>query len=138
MKKLVFIVVLAVATQLNAQDQLPWLTNHDTALKLAKAEQKPLLVYVTNGVKTPASALLNDQIFNTDTFKKLQSKVILLQLEVPSMEHANYRLGIHYTKKTTTPGLGLVDADGDTIGEPLADITPESAKSFLLFLKSKL
>lgn len=138
MKKLLFILALAFTLQASAQGQANWITDYKDALQQSLVQNKPVLAFVTDNQKTEASERLNDLFFSTDVFEKLKSKVILLKLDISDKNSNNARLGIHYTKQVTVPGLALVDKYGNTIVEPLTEITDENFKLFFTSLHDKL
>ncbi|MDG5491214.1 thioredoxin family protein [Psychroserpens sp. SPM9] len=139
MKKVLFVLLLAFTLQLTAQESSTWLTDYKVALKQSETQNKPILAFVTNNQSSEALKTLNEQVFETESFKNtLAPKVILLKLDISDKHSYNVRLGIHYTKQTTAPGLALVDKFNDTIGQPLVVITPENIKTFLTSVHEKL
>lgn len=138
MKKLIVVLVLFVGLQMSAQDQTNWLTDNEIALKQSETQNKPVLAFVTNHQKSEASALLKEAFFNSNGFDKIASKVVLLKIDISNQQTNSARLGIHYTKQTSAPGLALVDKNGKTIGEPLTLIDSENITAFLSFLNEKL
>lgn len=139
MKKIVFILILAMTLQVSGQEQSQWLTDNSTALKLSETQKKPILVYVTDNQKTESSEVLKDRFLNAEILEKFSSKFILLKLDVSDKQSYNVRLGIHYTKQKMTPGLSLINTYGNTIIEPLVDFySEEKMLTFMTLLNDKL
>lgn len=138
MKKIIFILLLAFTFQMSAQEQSNWITDNVAALKLSEAQNKPILAFVTNNQKTEQVSVLNKEFFASKAYKSIEQKVILLKLDISNVESYNVRLGIHYTKQTSAPGVALIDKNGNTILEPLVDMTPENIAAFLTLLNAKL
>ena len=140
MKHLIVILVLSFTLHVSAQDQNNWLTDYNKAIQLSKTHNKPILAFVTDRKKSEALSTLNKYFFNTDTFKtKFAPKVILLKLDILDTKTPNVtRLGIHFTKQTTAPGLALIDKNSRTIFKPLVDMTPENISIFMTMLNDKL
>ncbi|WP_299336386.1 hypothetical protein [uncultured Psychroserpens sp.] len=137
MKKLVFIFVLAFTLQISAQSQVNWITDNTTAIQQASDQNKPILVYVTDNQKTQASERLST-FFSNGSFEKFNSKVVWLKLDISDKQSYNVRLGIHYTKQTTAPGLSLIDNNGNTVLTPLTNMTDENIMAFLTLMNDKL
>ncbi|MEM5565202.1 hypothetical protein WNY78_08800 [Psychroserpens sp. AS72] len=139
MKKIVFILVLAITLQVSAQEQSQWLTDNSTALKLSETQNKPILVYVTNTPKADVSAELKTLVNNSNLLDKITSNLILLKLDISDKTSTNVRFGIHYTKQRSAPGLSLIDKYGKTIIEPLVDFSSrEKVLTFMTLLNDKL
>jgi hypothetical protein len=139
MKKLICILVLLFALQVSAQDQSNWLTDNSIALKQSDTQKKPVLVFVTDNQKSEALETLQETFFASEGYKTLASKVILLKLDISDTQSTNARLGIHYTKQKTAPGLSLIDKNGKAIIEPLVDFSSkENVRSFITLLNDKL
>jgi len=138
MKKILFILVFAFTLQLSAQDQLDWSTDYKVALKQAESQNKPILAFVTDHQETKALKLLNEKLFSAESFKSITSKMILLKLDVSDKQSYNSRMGIHYTKQESAPGLALVNKHNASVVKPLVDITPENIKAFLTLVNDKL
>ncbi|OUR97722.1 hypothetical protein A9Q86_16040 [Flavobacteriales bacterium 33_180_T64] len=138
MKKIIFILLLAFTFQISAQEQSNWITDNKVALELSKTQNKPILAFVTNNQKTEGLSVLNKEFFASKVYRSIEQKVILLKLDISNVQSYNVRLGIHYTKQTSAPGLALIDKYGNTILEPLVDMTPENITAFLTLLNANL
>ncbi|MEH6537260.1 MAG: hypothetical protein V7719_12760 [Psychroserpens sp.] len=137
MKKIIFILLFAFTIQLSAQEQ-NWLSDNKVALKQSETQNKPVLVFVTDNQKAEAYKTLKDLLFNSDSYNGWASKMILLKLDISDKQSPNVRLGIHYTKQTSAPGLSLIDKNGKTIIDPLVDITAQNIETFIALVNSKL
>ena len=79
-----------------------------------------------DNIAREASKVLKDSFFETEAFKTLASKVILLKLDVSDKQSTNARLGIHYTKQTTAPGVSLIDNASASV--------PDKAELFIILI----
>ena len=138
MKNLVYVVLLVFTLNVAAQEQYNWNTDYKTALELSKSQDKPILAFVTDLQPSEAIQILNTNFFSSESFQNMASQLILLKLDVSDKLSYNARMGIHYTNQRMTPGLALVGADNDAIGDPLVTFTSESISDFLEFINSKL
>ena len=138
MKKILFIFALAFTLQLSAQDKANWITDNNVAQKQSEAQNKPILVFVTNNQKTQASEILNKEFFSSEAFKNMTSKVVLLKLDISDSQLYNVRLGVHYLNKRSATGLALVNKFSNRIGEPLIEINTKNIETFVSFVNSKL
>ncbi|MBO6607473.1 hypothetical protein [Psychroserpens sp.] len=138
MKKLVYFVLFVFTLNVAAQEQYTWNTDYKSALQLSKSQDKPILAFVVNQQQSEATELLKAEFFASASFKAMASKLVLLKLDVSDQQSYNARMGIHYTNQRTAPGLALVGADNDAIGNPLVSFTSESISDFLGFINSKL
>ena len=137
MNKLIFILLFAVTFQVSAQDQTTWITDYKEALKMSEAQNKPILAFVVNNEGSEAMTLLKDLFFLSDDYKNISSKVIPLKVDISDQQSYNVRLGIHYTKQRTAPGLALVDKNSSIIGKPLVIMNSKNIAAFLSFINSK-
>ena len=138
MKNLVYVILLVFTLNVAAQEQYNWNTDYKTALELSKSQDKPILAFVTDLQPSEAIQILNTNFFSSESFQNMASQLILLKLDVSDKLSYNARMGIHYTNQRMTPGLALVGADNDAIGDPLVTVTSESISDFLEFINSKL
>lgn len=138
MKKLIFILAVVCSLQLSAQDQSNWLTDNTTALSQSKAQNKPVLVFVTNNQTSEASENLKQNFFNSKEFNELATKSVLLKLDISDKNSANARLGIHYTKQNGAPGIAIIDYNGRALFKPLVDVSSESVKEFMTLWNDNL
>ncbi len=138
MKNLVYVVLLVFTLNVAAQEQYNWNTDYKSALELSKSQDKPILAFVTDLQPSEAIQILKTNFFASESFQNMASQLILLKLDVSDKLSYNARMGIHYTNQRMTPGLALVGADNDAIGDPLVTFSSESISDFLEFINSKL
>ncbi len=102
-----------------------WLTNHETALQLAKKENKNILVYFTGSDWCPPCKMLKKDLFGTNEFKNLAKDYVLLYVDIPrnqdlisakQMEH-NKQLLSKLNKKGVFPLLKVLDPKGKELDE---------------------
>lgn len=62
---------------------LHWFTNFEEAKKVAKKESKPILVYFTGSDWCAPCKMLKEDFFETETFKKEASNLVLLMVDYP-------------------------------------------------------
>lgn len=137
MKKLTIIILLIVSVNLSAQTNTKnWLTDFKEATKASETLKNPILVFVTDNTSGENYTILQDQIFNSENFKKYASSFVLLKLDI-STDSYNKRLASHYTKSDAVPALALVDEKGNTIEKALTEINSKTVSEFLIFLKTK-
>jgi len=137
MKKIAVILLLIVSVNLSAQtDTQNWLTDYKEAIKTSETLNNPILVFVTDNTLGGSYKTLQEQVFNSENFKKYASSFVLLKLDI-TIDTYNKRLGSHYTKSNAVPALALVDEKGNTIGKTLTEINSKTVSEFMTFLKTK-
>lgn len=137
MKKLLVLLVCALSLQLTAQSSgQNWLTNYKTALTTAASLNQPILTFVTDGSNSKALQLLEEELFDTETFRSLKGKVVFLKMDITSSNVDARRHATHFTKSESVPALGLVDQYKEMIGEPLNEITSENINAFIALLNT--
>lgn len=63
---------------------LDWIPTYKEALKKAKKEKKPVLIYFTGSDWCGPCKILDDKLFHTKKFKSLSDKnLILLEVDIP-------------------------------------------------------
>ena len=106
MKKLILGLILIAYTGLYAQEQkeeLNWLTDYDQALKIAKKENKPMLILFTGSDWCPPCKAMHKDLFHNKEFIDLSKNFVLLFIDFPKrkelppkqQEH-NYRIAAKY------------------------------------------
>lgn len=138
MKKLILILVIACSIQMSAQEQHNWVTDYKVAMQQSESQDKPIFAFVTDNQVTEVSKRLDKELFASEAFKMIASKVILLKLDVSDKKSYNYRIGSHYIKQKSAPGVAFVDKNNNTIGDPLVDISANTIQEFITFINSKL
>ena len=137
MKKLALIILLAISVNLSAQtDTQNWLTEYKAAIKTSESLQNPILVFVTDNTSGDNHTALQEQVFNSENFKRYASSFVLLKLDI-SADAYNKRLAFHYTKSDNVPALVLIDEKGNTIDKALTEINSENIAEFMAFIKTK-
>lgn len=137
MKKISLLILLMVSVTLSAQTEtLNWLTDYKEALKASETLNNPVLVYVTDNATTENERLLENDIFNSEDFKRFASSFVLLKLDTTTNPY-HKRLAAHYTKSKSVPALALIDSQGHTIDTALTELNSKSIASFMAFLKTK-
>ena len=137
MKKLTIIFLLIVSVNLSAQtDTQNWLTDYKEAIKSSETLNNPILVFVTDNTSGENYNLLQEQVFNSENFKRYMSSFVLLKLDISSDSY-HKRLASHYTKSDNVPALVLIDEKGNTIEKALTEINSKNISEFMAFLKTK-
>ena len=137
MKKLTVIFLFVFSINLSAQtDTQNWLTDYKEASKASETLNNPILVFVTDNASGESYDLLQDQVFNSENFKRYASSFVLLKLDISSDSY-NKRLASHYAQSDNVPALALVDEKGNTIEKALTEINSKNVSEFMTFLKTK-
>ena len=137
MKKLTVIFLFVFSINLSAQtDTQNWLTDYKEASKASETLNNPILVFVTDNASGVSYDLLQDQVFNSENFKRYASSFVLLKLDISSDSY-NKRLASHYAQSDNVPALALVDEKGNTIEKALTEINSKNVSEFMTFLKTK-
>ena len=137
MKKLALIILLAISVNLSAQiNTQNWLTDYKEAIKTSETLNNPILVFVTDTTSGDTYKTLQEQVFNSEDFKRYASSFVLLKLDI-SADAYNKRLASHYTKSDNVPALVLIDEKGNTIDKALTEINSENIAEFMAFIKTK-
>ena len=102
-----------------------WLTDYEKALKLAKKENKNVLVYFTGSDWCPPCKKLKTDLFDSPEFKEFSEAYVLLYVDMPrnkdllsqkQMQH-NKDLLKKYNKKGVFPLLKIVNGKGNALDE---------------------
>jgi len=125
---------LQVSAQSNTQK---WLTNYETALATAERLDQPIFAFVTDGTDSSELKLLEQELFESETFRSLTGKVTFLKMDANSANMDVKRHAIHFTKSKSVPAIGLIDYQMEMTGAPLNKITSENISAFLSFLEEK-
>lgn len=138
MKK--YFLILITFLSINAYSQVnefKWEDNFTIARTVSKSQDKPILVYFTDNSKSEASMILDSEFFQSERFKALSNKVVLLLVDTSNGDVSNERLNIHYNKSNIFPALVLLDANGSVFGDVLKTITTATINNYFSFLDSK-
>lgn len=137
MKKIAIIILLIVSVNLSAQtDTQKWLTDYKEATKVSETLNNPILVFVTDNTSGDSYDVLQEQVFNSEDFKRYASSFVFLKLDI-SADNYNKRLASHYTKSDAVPALALIDEKGNMIEKSLTEINSKNVSEFITFLKTK-
>jgi hypothetical protein len=137
MKKLAIIILLIVNGNLSAQTNTQnWLTDYKEAITTSEKLNNPILVFVTDSASGTNYDTLQEQVFNSENFKRYASSFVLLKLDI-SADAYNKRLASHYTKSDSVPALVLIDEKGNAIDKALTEINSNTVSEFMKFLKTK-
>ncbi len=104
--------------------ELKWETDFETAKKLAKKENKPLLVFFTGSDWCGPCRLLHTHFFETEKFIELATKELILykadfprrtDLVTPEQKTVNYRIKSKYAIRGY-PTVIMLNSNGEEIG----------------------
>ncbi len=106
MKKIILGLILFSFIGLQAQEtkeDVKWLTDYDQALKIAKKENKPMLILFTGSDWCPPCKVMHKDLFHNKEFIELSKQFVLLFVDFPrrkqlpqkQQEH-NYRIASKY------------------------------------------
>ncbi|MBE7629717.1 thioredoxin family protein [Tenacibaculum piscium] len=108
-----------------ANQEVKWEQSFDTAIKKAKKENKPVLVFFTGSDWCPPCQTIDRELFNTDKFKGFSDeKLILYKADFPrnrdlvsseakkENNELQYRYGIN-----AFPTVVVVNAKGNVLGK---------------------
>ena len=133
MKKTILLLAFLGSMSVLGQQNVKWIDNNQQAIISAEDQGKNILVLIYEDSMNNVP-MLNEQLFETESFKKIQSKFIFLKVDSSSSDY-NTRLAEHYTAGIKDrPVLTLVDSRGNLIGNPLHFFSEDSIRSFLKLL----
>jgi thiol:disulfide interchange protein len=93
-----------------------WMTNIDSALKLGKQKNKPVMVEFTGTKWCPPCIMMEDKVFKQSTFTKAASKkFILVKIDIPkpgSSSAKRYQDIMRKYRVTGVPTILLFGEDG--------------------------
>jgi thioredoxin-related protein len=106
MKKFILGLILISYLGVNAQEQkeeVQWLTDYNQALKIAKEENKPMLILFTGSDWCPPCKAMHKDLFHNKEFIDLSKRFVLLFIDFPKRkalpekqrEH-NYQIASKY------------------------------------------
>lgn len=134
MKKLFLILTITLffAHDINAQEsssnELKWISDFDTAKKIAKEQNKPILIYFTGSDWCGICKVLDKDFLSSDKFKLIANeKLVLYKADFPrrtdlvtkAQKDKNIQLDNTYSKsrnKRAFPTLVFVNANGVELG----------------------
>jgi thioredoxin-related protein len=102
MKRLIIVCLLFAFSLGFAQDEIVetlWLTNLEEAQKIAKIENKQVLVYFTGSDWCPPCIALKKDFFNTAAFIKYEDKFVLVEIDRPRRMDIISEKQLEYNKK---------------------------------------
>jgi thioredoxin-related protein len=86
MKKILLFILISAWQFSNAQhekSQLNWLTDFETAQKIAKKENKPIAMLFTGSDWCPPCKAMHKDLFHNENFIKLSKKLVLVMVDFP-------------------------------------------------------
>ena len=104
---------------------LNWQTNFEEAKKLAKSQNKLILIYFTGSDWSKPSKMLNKDFFYTKKFQKIAlENLILVRINAPRrpdlisslQKNKNLELKKKYNQKVV-PTVVITDAKGNSLGK---------------------
>jgi len=116
------------AQEANAIDKLNWISTYDEAKKLAKEENKPILIFFTGSDWCGICKMLDKDFLSTKKFKKIADEsLILYKADFPrrtdlvsaEQKKVNEKLDKKYSKsrkKRSFPTIVITNANGDELG----------------------
>jgi len=123
--------------------QLSWNKDLNVATELAKAENKPILIYFT---KTDCSTCLQfyTDFFKNEAFKNLSKDFVLLMLDAPNSDinstelsvMKQRRLVMHYNKPSTYPAVLVLDSNRQELGTLFTSTDETSIANYMTELES--
>ncbi len=124
MKNIAIILLFICAGSLQAQDaKLNWLTDFETAKEVAKAQEKPLLMYFTGSDWCAPCKRLKTDFFNTAKFVEKSKDFVLLMVDLPrqsgviskSQKRKNMLLSQKYNRRGSYPALVGMSSEGEIL-----------------------
>jgi thioredoxin-related protein len=126
MKKLLFLSLIVLWQFSNAQhveNQLDWMTDFNEAKKIAKKENKPILMLFTGSDWCPPCKAMHNELFQNKEFIELSHQVVLLMVDFPRRKpisaeqrrkNAELQRKFHHGG---VPTFVAVDADENVLGK---------------------
>ena len=145
MKRILLTLLLAVASLAHGQE---WLTDYDAALKLAKKQNRPVLMDFTGSDWCPPCMMLNRAVFQSKDFQTYAAEhLVLLKVDFPqrnplppAQTERNRALAVRYgviqNSTLVVPSIILLHPDGSTAGK--MDDLSYRPKSFIASLEKIL
>ena len=128
MTKTVFLWLLPIFLGAQVETKMvdsDWLTDYDTALEKAATKERNMLIYFTGSDWCPPCKMLKTDLFETDEFKNIAHKYVLLYIDLPrdrnllsisQMQH-NQGLFAKFNKRGVFPLLKIVSSSGTELDE---------------------
>jgi thioredoxin-related protein len=128
MKRSIYLLLIAlfcISGSLQAQADLDWYTNLEKAQKVAKKQNKSLLIYFTGSDWCAPCKTLKTDFFETDRFAAMAAHMILVEIDIPrridivTKKQLDYNKTIvaKYNKDKSFPKLIAFTAKGRKIDE---------------------
>ncbi|MFP2994623.1 thioredoxin family protein [Spongiivirga sp. MCCC 1A20706] len=121
MKTLFLVLTICVFSFTQAQETtLKWHTDFEKAKKVAKTEDKPILMYFTGSDWCGPCKMLKRDFFNSDKFAEKAEKLVLVVVDIPrrrdmltpEQRQKNMKLMGEYNKRGLFPTVLQLDAKG--------------------------
>ncbi len=148
MKKifLLLLLVIGFSISMNSQSKLNWENSYDKAIKKAKKEKKPILVFFTGSDWCGPCKMLKADFFKTKRFQKIADDYfILYEADFPKRKgnlseekrKKNYWLGGMYDVNSY-PTIVIIDANGKEIARKKSYNLMRDSSYHFRFLKEVL
>jgi thioredoxin-related protein len=117
------LLIIGLSISMNSQSMLNWEDNYEKAVKKAKKEKKPVLLFFTGSDWCGPCKMLKADFFKTKRFKKIaDNNFVLYEADFPKKSRAmseekrkkNYWLGGMYDVNSY-PTIVIIDANGKEI-----------------------
>ncbi|OUR90877.1 hypothetical protein A9Q87_13120 [Flavobacteriales bacterium 34_180_T64] len=146
MKKILLLVICVFSLNMFGQDTTNnWSNDYKTVLETAKSQNKAIVFYFIDADNSEKDRLIQSELFGSQEFKSLASKVVLLKvysLETSGLSEAqraySKRLIGHYNPQNKFPASVTVDANEMVIATLNEDINTAGITTYLTVLKSGL
>jgi thioredoxin-related protein len=129
MKKLFLLFVLPLLLSAQASSEIfsknDWQYNLEAAKKLAKKQDKNILIYFTGSDWCPPCKMLKNDLFDTSAFNEASENYILVYVDMPrnqdllssnQMKH-NKEVVAQHNKKGVFPLLKVLNGNGKSLDE---------------------
>ncbi len=117
--------ILTAQADLSSVSGTDWRTNYDSAMEVAKKENKNVLVYFTGSDWCHPCKMLKKDLFSTDGFKTAATDYVLLYVDLPrnkdlltptQLQH-NKELLSKLNKRGVFPLFKILSPQGDELDE---------------------
>jgi thioredoxin-related protein len=117
------LLIIGLSMSMNSQSMLNWEDNYEKAVKKAKKEKKPVLLFFTGSDWCGPCKMLKADFFKTKRFKKIaDDNFVLYEADFPKKSRTlseekrkkNYWLGGMYDVNSY-PTIVIIDANGKEI-----------------------
>ena len=129
MKRMLVILVLLVAFQVNAQEEtvsnLNWLSDLNEAKSEALTSNKPVLIYFTGSDWCAPCKMLKADFFNSEKFEQTSDNFVLLMIDMPRRQdiitaeqrEKNKKVVKSYNTEGSYPTIVVINGNGKVMNE---------------------